>query len=64
MNTPNQDQITLVTPYFIPSDAIRQGELEACLARNVANKHIGKIVLMIDDGASPSIDSKKIKLKT
>lgn len=52
--------LTLVTPFFSAGSPERQRELDECLARNVEHPLFSRIVLLIDDGTLPPVDSPKI----
>ncbi len=54
--------ITLYVPYYSPPSNTRVEEIEFCLKKNLENKHISRIVLLVDDGTIPSQLQKKITL--
>jgi hypothetical protein len=58
----SNQNITLFVPYYDSSDNIRQNELITCLRKNVVNKFIDKIFLLIDDGCVPEVTSDKIEI--
>ncbi len=53
----------LSTPYFMARDRVRREELDYCLRKNVENALIDRIVLFIDDGHLPPVESDKIEIR-
>lgn len=49
-----------MTPYYKAASSSRQAELDLCLERNFQNEFIDRIVLIIDDNATPPISHEKI----
>lgn len=56
------EPITLIAPYFCCSNQARQSELDECLIRNAKNRLIDRIILLIDDDASPPLQANKIEI--
>lgn len=60
-NTPDTP-IILIQNYFTHKKKERQEEINFCLEKNVKNKFIDKIVLVIDDKKLPPITHEKIEI--
>lgn len=56
-------RVSLVAPYFKANDRRRQRELDECLARNIENSLIDRIILLIDDGARVPCRSGKVEVR-
>ncbi|MFM6398089.1 tetratricopeptide repeat protein, partial [Planktothrix sp.] len=54
--------IVLFTPYYKANQPERQDELIYCLNRNIECPEIEKIVLLIDDGYQPELESPKTEI--
>jgi tetratricopeptide (TPR) repeat protein len=54
--------IVLFTPYYQANQPERQDELIYCLKKNIECPEIEKIVLLIDDGYQPELESPKIEI--
>lgn len=54
--------IVLFTPYYKAKQPERQDELIYCLKKNIECPEIEKIVLLIDDGYQPELESPKIEI--
>lgn len=52
--------ITLFTPYFAARTPERQREFDVCLERNLANPHLQRIYLLVDDGHVPPMQHAKL----
>ncbi len=57
-----QKPIVLFTPYYKAKSVERQNEYIYCLLKNIQCNAIEKIVLIIDDGHQPELDSPKIEI--
>lgn len=51
--------INLFFPYYSCGDTDRQIEIDCCLKRNIENKFINKIYILIDDESFPPVESSE-----
>lgn len=54
--------IHLYTPYYLAGSAERQVELDRCLAQNLANPALTRIVLLCDDAHRPQVTDPRLEI--
>lgn len=54
-------KLTLLTTYYCDKNKVRNQENEICLQKNVNNKYINKIYLILQSDAKPNLKCKKIE---
>ena len=52
----------LLTPYYPDADAARRAEFLDCLRRNVANRALDEVHVLLEDDAPPELDAPKLRL--
>jgi hypothetical protein len=54
--------INVFFPYYQCGDAERQNEIDLCLHKNIKNKKISKLYILIDDGSEIDITNEKVEI--
>jgi len=54
--------INVFFPYYQCGDVERQREIDICLHKNIANNHISKLYILVDDGSEVDTTNEKVEV--